>query len=129
MSGVTLILTCSISLPIAIPNTSGVQWEGPEVIPDPDNSKSGRIISSVLTLSQTETIQSGLYKCNFSFSGSVSASMTIEILGKYPRHKLIHNPIPTSVMCLIVLSDSPNLLSQHMSEGERFGSVGKRVHS
>ena len=46
-----------------------------------------------------------------------------------PRHKLIHNPIPTSVMCLIVLSDSPNLLSQYMSEGERFGSVGKRVHS
>ena len=46
-----------------------------------------------------------------------------------PRHKLIHNPIPTSVMCLIVLSDSPNLLSQYMSEGECFGSVGKRIHS
>ena len=85
MSGATVILTCSISLPIAIPDTSGIQWEGPPgVTPSPVNSinSEGKIIS-VLTLSQIETLQSGLYKCNFSFSGSVSASMTIEILGRY----------------------------------------------
>ena len=37
MSGATVILTCSISLPIAIPDTSGIQWEGPPgVTLDPD---------------------------------------------------------------------------------------------
>ena len=85
MSGVTVTLTCSISLPIAIPDTSGVQWEGPPgVTPSPVSSfnSEGKIIS-VLILSQIKTLQSGLYKCNFSFSRSVSASMTIEILGKY----------------------------------------------
>ncbi|CAI7989142.1 Protein sidekick [Geodia barretti] len=81
MSGATVSLTCSISLPIDVTDASGIQWNGPGVTPTPVNSIiSGRMISSVLTFSGISTSQSGFYRCNFTLGGSISTNITINVL-------------------------------------------------
>ncbi|CAI8037270.1 Receptor-type tyrosine-protein phosphatase S [Geodia barretti] len=81
MSGATVSLTCSISLPIDVTDASGIHWKGPGVSPIPVNSvTSGGMISSVLTFSQIESFQSGLYGCNFTLGGSISTSITVIVL-------------------------------------------------
>ena len=83
MSGTTVNLTCSVSLPIEV-DISVLQWKGPGDIPTPTNSTmgGGKRISSILTFNQITTSQSGLYTCNFTLGGSISKSINITVLGK-----------------------------------------------
>ncbi|CAI8029060.1 Receptor-type tyrosine-protein phosphatase S [Geodia barretti] len=81
MSGATVSLTCSISLPIDVTDASGIQWNGPGVTPTPVNSIiSEKKISSLLTFSGISTSQSGLYGCNFTLGGSIYVNITINVL-------------------------------------------------
>ncbi|CAI8030317.1 Receptor-type tyrosine-protein phosphatase delta, partial [Geodia barretti] len=81
MSGATVSLTCSISLPIDVTDATGIRWNGPGVTPTPVNSiTSGKKISSVLTFSGISTSQGGFYRCNFTLGGSISVNITVSVL-------------------------------------------------
>ena len=93
MTGDTVTLTCSVTLPSGVTDTPVFQWEGPSGVTDTPvfqwegvNSTSmtnGHTVSSDLTLNGISTSQAGEYTCNATLSGSITDSIIITVQSKY----------------------------------------------
>ena len=75
MAGVTVTLTCSLSLPSGVTDTPEFQWEGPHWAATPNSS------TSELTLSEILPSQAGWYSCTASVRGSITTYIDIFVQG------------------------------------------------
>ena len=104
MTGDTVTLTCSVTLPSGVTGTPVFQWEGPGVTPTPaDPTTSEGMVSSELTLSEISTSQAGLYTCTATLSGSINTSTIITVQSRLTIHimrkfSLCTVPQPTVVI-------------------------------
>ena len=89
MTGDTVTLTCSVTLPTGVTGTPDFHWEGPGVTPPAEPTTDGQKVSSILKLGTISTSQAGQYTCTATLNGSsITNTTTITVQGECVCHSL-----------------------------------------
>ena len=85
MTGGTVTLTCSLTLPRGVTDTPDFQWEGPGgvTLTPAASMTSGQTVSSDLPLNEITTYQAGQYTCTATLRGSINTSTTITVESEF----------------------------------------------